>query len=97
MSSDGFARLQATLVGYSQADLCTIAEAAGYEYLRQARHGAMYPAPGTRETLRRRDPKALCVLVIQKGTELKAGAARDLRDRLELLESLKGDDDEENG
>jgi hypothetical protein len=35
--------------------------------------------------------------VIQKGTELKAGAARDLRDRLELLESLKGDDDEENG
>jgi hypothetical protein len=97
MSSDGFARLQATLVGYSQADLCTIAEAAGYEYRQAGEAWSHVPAPGTRETLRRRDPKALCVLVIQKGTELKAGAARDLRDRLDLLESLKGDDDEENG
>ena len=94
--SDGLARLRATLSGYTQRDLCAIAEAAGYQYLREARHGMLYRHP---ELARHSDVeirKRYAYLVIQKGRELKAGAARDLRDRLELLHKLGGDDGEDS-
>lgn len=88
----GLDALRATLVGYSQGDLCAIAEEAGYVYVREARHGKLYRHPELADHPDVEIRKRYTYLVIQKGGELKAGAARDLRDRLELLETL-GDND----
>lgn len=91
-SRDGLKRLRRTLTGYSQGDLCSILEAVGYEFQREGRHGKIYrharlaaehPDLDTR--------KRYAYVVVQKGSELKAGAAKDVMEALEVLEAWEKD------
>jgi hypothetical protein len=83
---DALQQLRRTLVGYSQSELGGFLEAGGYEFQREARHGRIYRHP----RLASEHPdvavrKRHAYVVVQKGTDLKAGAARDVRDALEVV------------
>ena len=85
-------RLRNTLVGYSQDALCGFLEDGGYEFQRHARHGSMYRHP----RLARDHPdlairKRFAYVVVQKGAQVKAAAARDVRDALEVLEGWEAE------
>lgn len=90
---DALERLRRTLVGYSQADLCGFLEDAGYVFLREARHGKLYRhariADEHPDVAAR---KMHAYVLVQKGRDLKPGAASTVKHALEFLDAWEGSD-----
>ncbi|HUP51811.1 MAG TPA: hypothetical protein VM198_05010 [Longimicrobiales bacterium] len=81
-------RLRRTLVGYSQDELCSFLEDAGYIFDREARHGKFYRHP----KLASEHPdvatrQRYAYVLVQKGRDLKPGAASNVKGALEFLDA----------
>ena len=84
--------LETTDAGFSQNDLASILLHHGYEFVRKARHGAIYKHPmlvvHPDETVRRRFARVM----IPVGNDLPKYAARAVRDSIHaLLEYREGE------
>lgn len=87
-ASDALTHLKQTLVGYGQDELCGYLEDSGYEFQRHARHGAMYRHPGLAEDHPELEiRKRWAYVVVPKGSPVKAGAARNVRDAIEVVQA----------
>lgn len=85
-------RLETTDAGFSQEDLASILEHYGYEFARNARHGAVYKHPSLLlhpdEAVRRKFARVM----IPAGKELLPYAARAVRESVHaLLEYEEGE------
>ncbi len=78
-------RLETTDAGFSQNDLASILLHYGYEFVRNARHGAVYKHPELivhpEETVRRRVARVM----IPAGNDLPKYAARAVRESVRVL------------
>ena len=85
-------RLETTDAGFSQDDLASILLRYGYEFVRNARHGAVYKHPELvvhpDEMVRRRFARVM----IPAGNDLPKYAARAVRDSIHALLEHKGGD-----
>lgn len=90
---DALERLRRTLVGYSQAELCSFLEDAGYVFSREARHGRLYRHP--KIAAEHPDVAArqmYAYVLVQKGRDLKPGAADTVKTALEFLDAWEKSD-----
>lgn len=92
---DALEQLRRTLAGHSQEQLCSFLVDAGYELQREARHGKIYRNAKIAEqhpdvAARQR----YAYVVVQKGRDLKPGAAASVLAALEFLEAWEKSDAE---
>jgi hypothetical protein len=84
-------RLEATESGYSQGDLMSILEHYGYEFVRNARHGAVYKHPDLLSHSDENVRRELARVMIPVGKDLPRYAAREVRKSIvALLDYQKG-------